>query len=107
LIAAALEAARRAYAPYSTSPSGVAIRSSQGRIYRGSYIENVAFNPSLSPLQIALTQMIAAGEQYSAISEVTLVEVEGAKISQKAVTETVLGAIAPAVKLEHVYARVG
>ncbi len=107
LIAAALEAARRAYAPYSTSPSGVAIRSSQGGIYRGSYIENVAFNPSLSPLQIALTQMIAAGEQYSAISEVTLVEVEGAKISQKAVTETVLGAIAPAVKLEHVYARVG
>jgi hypothetical protein len=36
-----------------------------------------------------------------------LVEVEGAKISQKAVTETVLGAIAPTVKLEHVYARVG
>jgi len=107
VIAAALEAARRAYAPYSASPSGVAIRSNKGRIYQGSYIENVAFNPSLSPLQIALAQMFAAGEQYSAISAVTLLEVEGAKISQKAVTETVLGAIAPTVKLEHVYARVG
>jgi cytidine deaminase len=107
MIAAALEAARRAYAPYSTSPSGVAIRSNKGRIYRGSYIENVAFNPSLSPLQIALAQMIAAGEAYSAISAVVLVEVQGAKISQKAVTETVLGAIAAAVKLQRVHARVG
>ncbi|HET7440395.1 MAG TPA: cytidine deaminase [Terriglobales bacterium] len=105
LIAAALEAARKAYAPYSTSPSGVAIRSTAGRIYRGSYIENVAFNPSLSPLQIALAQMIAAGQQYSAIAEVTLVEVQGAKISQKAVTETVLGAIAPSVKLLHLFAQ--
>ena len=104
-IAAALEAARKAYAPYSGSPSGVAVRGAKGRIYRGSYIENVAFNPSLSPLQIALAQMIAAGEQYSAISEAALVEVQGAKISQKAVTETVLGAIAPAVKLKHAPAR--
>jgi cytidine deaminase len=105
LIVAALEAARKAYAPYSASPSGVAIRSTGGRIYRGSYIENVAFNPSLSPLQIALAQMIAAGQHYSAIAEVALVEVHGAKISQKAVTETVLGAITPRVKLQHVFAQ--
>ncbi len=107
VVSAALDAARKAYAPYSTSPSGVAIRSSKGRIYRGSYIENVAFNPSLSPLQIALAQMIAAGEQYSMISQATLVEVQGAKISQKSVAETVLGAIAPTVKLQRLYARVG
>ena len=105
LAAAALETARKAYAPYSSSPSGVAIRTADNRIYRGSYIENVAFNPSLSPLQIALAQMIAAGQQYSAIAQVTLVEVQGAKISQKAVTETVLGAIAPGMKLQHVFAR--
>jgi len=105
IVAAALEAARKAYAPYSTSPSGVAIRTANNRIYRGSYIENVAFNPSLSPLQIALAQMIAAGQQYSAVAGVTLVEVQGAKISQKAVTETVLGAIAPGVKLQHVFAQ--
>jgi len=102
--AAALEAARKAYAPYSTSPSGVAIRSTNNRIYRGSYIENVAFNPSLSPLQIALAQMIAAGQHYSAIADVTLVELQEAKISQKSVTETVLGAIAPSVQLRHLFA---
>jgi cytidine deaminase len=105
IVAAALEAARKAYAPYSTSPSGVAIKSTDNRLYRGSYIENVAFNPSLSPLQVALAQMIAAGKQYSAMAEVTLVEVQGAKITQKAVTETVLGAIAPGVKLQHVFAQ--
>ncbi len=100
LTMAALDAARKAYSPYSKSPSGVAIRSEKGRIYRGSYIENVAFNPSLSPLQIALAAIIAAGEPYSAISAATLVEVPGAKISHKAVTEAVLGAIAPNMKLQ-------
>lgn len=99
LTMAALEAARKAYAPYSKSSSGIALRSTGGRIYRGSYIENVAFNPSLSPLQMALAQMIAAGESYAAISGVMLVEETNAKITQKAVTETVLGAIAPHVKL--------
>ena len=98
LARAALDAARKSYAPYSKSPSGIALRSARGRIYAGSYIENVAFNPSLSPLQVALAALIAAGEDYSAIDAVTLVEVQGAKISQRPVTETVLAAIAPEVK---------
>lgn len=100
LAVAALDAARKSYAPYSKSQSGVAIRTPKDRIYRGSYIENVAFNPSLSPLQIALAQMIAGGDAYSAISAVTLVEVPGSQISQKPVSEIVLGAIAPSVKLQ-------
>jgi cytidine deaminase len=98
LTVAALDAARKAYAPYSKSPSGVAL-STKNRIYRGSYIENVAFNPSLSPLQVALAALIAGGESHADISAVTLVEVPGAKISQKPVTETVLAAIAPHIKL--------
>src|SRR5678809_1514230 len=43
---AARYAASNAYAPYSHSPSGVAIRSRRGNVYRGSYVENAAFNPS-------------------------------------------------------------
>jgi cytidine deaminase len=105
LNAAALDAACRSYAPYSKSPAGVAIRTTGGRIFQGCYIENVAFNPSLSPLQTALVQLIAAGLAYSAISAVTLVEVQGLKISQRAVTETVLAALAPRLKLEVVLAR--
>jgi len=104
-ILAALDAARKSYAPYSKSQSGVAIRSNSGRIYLGSYIENVAFNPSLSPLQTALAAMIAGGEPYAAISSVSLVELQAANISQRPVTETVLGAIAPKAKLEVVRAQ--
>jgi len=100
LTLAALDAAKKSYAPYSKSPSGIALRSSSGRIYRGSYIENVAFNPSLSPLQVALAALIAGGESYASIQAVTLVEVQGAKISQRPVTETVLTAIAPNLRLE-------
>jgi cytidine deaminase len=46
LVAAAFEAARRAYSPYTQSPSGVALFTSSGRTFPGSYIENVAFNPA-------------------------------------------------------------
>jgi cytidine deaminase len=105
LTLAALDAARRSYAPYSKSPAGVAIRTVKGRIYRGSYIENVAFNPSLSPLQTTLAALIAGGGMFSEISAVTLVELDKPTISQKAVTETVLGAIARSVKLEVVRTR--
>ena len=101
---AALDAARKSYSPYSGSHSGVAILTRSGRVFSGSYIENVAFNPSLSPLQTALVQMIVAGEDYTAITRVVLVEANGAKISQKAVAESVLRALAPSVALERVLA---
>jgi cytidine deaminase len=106
LAAAALDATRKSHAPYSKSPSGVGIRTARGRIFRGSYIENVAFNPSLSPLQTVLVGLIANGGTFADISGVTLVERENPTITQKAVTETVLAAIAPSVKLQIVSARI-
>jgi len=99
LTLAALAAARQSYAPYSKAHSGIAIGTQSGHIHRGAYIENVAFNPSLSPLQTALAALIVAGENYAAISKVALVEMEGAAISQKSVTEAALSAIAPAASL--------
>jgi cytidine deaminase len=105
LTLAALDAARRSYAPYSKSPAGVALRTGRGRIYRGSYIENVAFNPSLSPLQTTLAALIAGGGTFSEISAVMLVELDKPTISQRAVTETVLAAIAPSAKLQLIHAR--
>jgi cytidine deaminase len=104
LFQSALDAASTAYAPYSESLSGAAIATRSGRIYKGSYIENVAFNPSLSPLQTALVQLISAGEDYAAISRVALAEIKGAKISQRTATEAVLSAIAPSVRVEFVVA---
>jgi cytidine deaminase len=92
---AARYAAANAYAPYSHSPSGVAIRSRRGNIYRGSYIENSAFNPSLPPLQVALVGVAMANEDFSDIAEVVLAEAANNSISQLNATRSVLAVIAP------------
>ena len=92
---AARYAAANAYAPYSNSPSGVAIRSRRGNIYRGSYIENSAFNPSLPPLQVALVGVAMANEDFSDIAEVVLAEAANNSISQLNATRSVLAVIAP------------
>jgi len=92
---AARYAAANAYAPYTNSPSGVAIRSRGGNVYRGSYIENSAYNPSLPPLQVALVAMALANENFSEIAEVVLAEASNNSVSQLSATKSVLAAIAP------------
>ena len=92
---AARYAAANAYAPYTNSPSGVAIRSRRGNVYRGSYIENAAFNPSLPPLQVALVAMAMASEEFGDIAEVVLAEASNNSISQLNATKSVLSVIAP------------
>jgi cytidine deaminase len=92
---AARYAAANAYAPYTNSPSGVAIRSRRGNIYRGSYIENAAFNPSLPPLQVALVAMTLANEDFSEIAEVVLAEAANNSISQLSATKSLVAVIAP------------
>jgi cytidine deaminase len=92
---AARYAAANAHAPYSNSPSGVAIRSRRGNVYRGSYIENAAFNPSLPPLQVALAAMAVANEDFSDIAEVVLAEAANNSISQLSATKLLLAVVAP------------
>ena len=106
LASAAFEAARRSYAPYSHSPSGVALMTSTKTVYSGSYLENVAFNPSLSPLQSALVGLVMGREDAGDITAAVLVELERAAISQRGATQAVLGAIAPAAKLKILAARI-
>lgn len=54
---AAAMAAAMSYAPYSHAFAGIALRTSDGVTVTGAYAENAAFNPSLPPLQVALSQM--------------------------------------------------
>jgi cytidine deaminase len=103
LTTAALDAARKSYAPYTRAYSGVAIAARTGQIFKGSYIENAAYNPSLPPLQTALSALVVAGAKFSDISNVVLVETDAAPISHKSVTEAVLSAIAPSVKFRSIY----
>jgi len=87
---AALAAANMSYAPYSKSYAGVAVRTHDGTIVNGAYAENAAFNPSLSPLQAALSQLNLRGFAWDAIAEVVLVRVDGMHDSS---TRVVLAAI--------------
>jgi cytidine deaminase len=104
LTRAALQAASRAYAPYSKAPSGCAVATKSGRTFAGSYLENAAFNPSLSPLQAALINCGFAGEDFAAINRVVLVEMKNASISQSANTKAVLAAVAPHARFDLVTA---
>jgi cytidine deaminase len=89
----ALDAAAKSYAPYSGAFAGVAVRTKGGQITAGSYAENAAFNPSLPPLQVVLSQMNLRGLKADEIAEAVLVQVGSA---HTAATRLVLAAVSSA-----------
>jgi len=97
----AVDAAYKSYAPYTKAISGVAIETESGDVYTGSYLENVAYNPSLSPLQAALVALLAANKHtYADIKRVVLAEDDTKKVSQEDATSSVLKSIAPKADFE-------
>nr|DAD44648.1 TPA_asm: hypothetical protein HUJ06_002878 [Nelumbo nucifera] len=58
---AVLEAANKSYTPYSGCPSGVALMDTEQKVYKGSYVESAAYNPSLEPVQAVLVAYVVAG----------------------------------------------
>lgn len=93
---AALEAANDSHAPYSGCPSGVAVMDCEGKIYRGSYVESAAYNPSLGPVQAALVAFVAGGDGgYERIVAAALVEKEDAKVRQEDTARIFLKLISP------------
>jgi cytidine deaminase len=71
---AAIDAAMRSYAPYTHAFAGVAIRTKNDKIFCGSYLENAAFNPSISPLWSGLVVVAMAGLSTQHLSNVVLVQ---------------------------------
>lgn len=57
LVALALAAARRSYAPYTGNVAGVCLQMPDGQTFLGRTIENAAYNPSLSAMHVALAFM--------------------------------------------------
>ena len=106
LAAEALAAAVRSYAPYTGNWAGCAIQTGSGKVFWGSYVENAAYNPSLSPFHTAILRMNLNGlEEEPRIERVVLVE-RPTDISQKQIVETLLKTRAPRVRLEHYRARI-
>jgi cytidine deaminase len=110
LAVAALEAARRSYAPYPTDAagqfSGIALQFADGTVSTGRYAGNAAYNPSLSPLESALAfaQVSRSLGGPSRVRRCALVEVP-TLASQRSATEAVLAAVAPRVPLDYFVAR--
>lgn len=61
LLAAARQARRNAYAPYSNYPVGAAVLDAQGRIHAGCNVENAAYPEGLCAEAAALSAMVLAG----------------------------------------------
>jgi cytidine deaminase len=72
LITLAVEARRRAYAPYSKYPVGAALRTSSGRIFTGCNVENAAYPTSMCAERVAVFKAVSEGEkEFEVIAVVT------------------------------------
>lgn len=102
LIQQAVDAMNMSHAPYTNNLSGLALELADGRVFQGAYAENAAFNPSLPPLQVALIQILMAGEDFDNIKAAALVENSQGKISHLADTQSTLEALNPDIPLSFV-----
>ncbi|MFW8630295.1 cytidine deaminase [Vibrio natriegens] len=102
LIQKAVDAMNMSHAPYTNNLSGLALELADGRVFQGAYAENAAFNPSLPPLQVALIQVLLAGETFDNIKAAALVENSEGKISHLADTQSTLEALNPDIPLSFV-----
>lgn len=92
-----------AYAPYSNNPAAVEIKTASHGCFYGRYAENAAYNPSLSPMQSALSQLALAGLTLNCVelTSITLVETANGH-NQKAVAAAVLESYCSDCVLQHV-----
>lgn len=61
LICSAMEARKKAYAPYSDYRVGAAVLTSELRIYTGCNIENASYTPSLCAERTAISKAVSEG----------------------------------------------
>lgn len=87
------------HAPYSDAPAALVVQQA-GRLIAGGSIENVAFNPSLTPLQTAMVALIAQGGHPDQITRAWLVQRQGCAVNYASTISAFLAAIAPNAQLE-------
>lgn len=72
LIELAVEARRKAYAPYSKYPVGSSLRTKSGRVYTGVNIENAAYPAGICAERVAIFKAVSEGErEFEVITVVT------------------------------------
>lgn len=101
MIIEGLDHAGLSYAPYTQSYAAVVLETSDGATYCGRYAENAAFNPSMLPMQMALSNLTRHNREFSEISRAVLIESSQGKISLVGATMDALHTVA-AIELEHI-----
>jgi cytidine deaminase len=77
---ALLDAGERAHAPYSGAPSAVALETRDGRILSAGCVESVAFNPSITAMQAALVELVAARVETADVTDAWLARTPGGAV---------------------------
>jgi cytidine deaminase len=95
----AIQAASESYAPYTNHFSGVAIETDDGKIYSGSHIENAAYNPTISPFQAALVDLLVHGKSYSDISTMVLAQTTKSSLNHNQSTMEIWNSIVGPTKI--------
>ncbi len=68
-------------------------------VYIGHYLENAAFNPTVSPFQAALVALVADNRSYEEIAKVVLVECQPPqKTGHARSTQDLLNSLAPSAE---------
>lgn len=75
LLAAAREAARQAYAPYSGYPVGAALVDERGSVWAGCNVENVSYGLTMCAERSAVFSMVAGGGKR--VRELLVLTVDG------------------------------
>lgn len=100
------ETALKAYVPYTANYCSVKITTFENGNFYGSYAENAAYSPSLSPLQSALSQFYLAGLKFDdkTVKSITLLETQGAE-NQYEVAKSVLASFDNPPAFKHCIAK--
>jgi cytidine deaminase len=86
---------RRAHAPYSRCPAAAVLRLRDGRLVAGMTIENVAFNPTVGPMSVAIVALRAGGDAYADIESAWLAAPAEGPVDDVRAAGDLLVAIAP------------
>ncbi|HEX5828563.1 MAG TPA: hypothetical protein VFY23_13645, partial [Candidatus Limnocylindrales bacterium] len=84
-----------AHAPYSGEPAAIVVRVADGRLFEGSVLESVAFNPTIGPAQDAAVALAAAGIPDQDVREAWLGTARDARVNHADSARDLLAAIAP------------
>jgi cytidine deaminase len=97
---AAIQMLQRSYAPYTRSPAAVALETIDGAIIAAPYVENAAYNPSVTPMAAAFDRL-RFHKGAAEIRNAVLVETHEAKIEQFTISRDILAASGCSATLEH------